>query len=224
MDEEPTRRLPPVPAVVPRGRRGLRPPSQWAGDLSFVPAGEVVEVDERQHPVALVPPALRSLAGLLLLVAGPTVWAVVPAVATTAWWARLRLRRDWRSALVLAALVTGALLLVRGSPTWWTVAAVGMWLWLADDVLDWATDRLVITDKRVYRHYGWVTSHAPSMALASAVFVDVSRSPLDRVLRCGTLRFDSAAQRDAPLSRFPLIPRVQQVHHTILRLRATAFR
>ena len=62
------------------------------------------------------------------------------------------------------------------------------------------------------------------MALASAVFVDVSVNPVDRLLRCGTLRFDSAAQRDAPLARFPLVPDVAQVHHTVLRLRAAAYR
>ena len=222
-EDEPTRPLPPVRARRPVRWRP-RPPSDWYRETSFVPTGETVVVDERQHGVALVPPVTRSLAGLLLLVVGPSLGAVLVSVLATAWWAHLRLRRDWRSALVLGGVVALGLVLVRDSPGWWALAAVGMWVWLADDVLDWANDRLVITDKRVYRHHGWVTSHAPSMALANAVFVDVVRTPLDRVFRCGTLRFDSAAQRDAPLARFPLVPEVQHVHHKILELRSRAFR
>ena len=51
---------------------------------------------------------------------------------------------------------------------------------------------------------------------------DAAVPPLGCVLRYGTLRLDSVAQRDAPLSRFDLIPDVVRVSHEILRLRTAA--
>lgn len=190
------------------------------GPVGFVPPGEVVHVDTRQHPAALVAPVLRTLALDLLLLTGAGPVPLLVAGTAVVVWARHRLRASWQRSAVVAAAAVAALLWLAASPLGWALALVATWLWLADDALNWWNDRLVVTDKRVYRRYGWVTEHAPSMALYSAVFVDVVVSPLDRALRCGTLQLDSVAQRDAPLARFPLVPDVRQVHHTVLELRA----
>jgi hypothetical protein len=188
----------------------------------FVPDGETVHVDVRRHPVSLLLPALRTAAGMAVLLVGASLPALVVTAGVTAWWAHARLRRGRRTAWLVGAVVAALLLWLRSDPATWALAVVALWVWLAEDALDWWSDRLVVTDRRVYRRYGWATQHAPSMALQSAVFVDVAISPLDRLFGCGTLRLDSAAQRDAPLARFPQVPDVRSVHHTVLRLRAAA--
>lgn len=194
------------------------------GRTDFVPPGEVVHVDERQHWVALAVPGVRTLALLLLLLTGASAVPLLLAAASTAVWAHGRLRQSWRGAGVLTAGVCVAALWLSSSPGGFVLGNLLVWLWAADDALDWWNDRLVVTDKRFYRRHGWVTEHAPSMALQSAVFIDVAVSPLDRLLRCGTLRFDSAAQKDAPLARFSLIPDVREVHRAVLELRAGSSR
>lgn len=223
--EEPPRRssLPPLPPPArPAGRLAALATSP--GGTEFVPPGETVHVDTRKHPVALAVPVLRTLAGLLVLVTGVELVPVLLLAGLTAVWAHDRLRRPWRSAGVVALVVVVLALWLGTRPATWALAAVLVLVWLVDDVLDWWSDRLVVTDKRVYRRYGWITQHAPSMALTNAVFIDVAISPFDRLLRCGTLRLDSAAQRDAPLAKFELVPGVRSVHSTVLTLRGRAAR
>lgn len=216
--------LPPRPQ--PRQRRSrLAGLAGSSGPTPFVPDGETVHVDRRKHPAALAVPLLRSLAGVVALTSGLALPAVLVFAALTALWARVRARAGRRGALLAAAAATVVLLWMgSASPLSWSLAIVLLWLWAIEDAAAWWHDRLVVTDKRVYRRYGWLTQHAPSMALANAVFVDVSVNPVDRLLRCGTLSFDSAAQRDDPLARLSLVPDVADVHHTVLRLRSSAYR
>jgi hypothetical protein len=109
--------------------------------------------------------------------------------------------QGWRPALLLLVLLLG---------------------WLAEDVADWYSDRLVVTDKRIYRRHGVITRHSPSISLMAIAYIDAAVPPLGQLLHYGTLRLDSVAQRDAPLSRFDQIPDVVPVSHEILRLRAAA--
>lgn len=190
------------------------------GDTSFVPPHEQVELERRQHPAVLAPAGSRTLAGLLALCTAMHPLFVLLLVGTTAWWAHERLHRGWKRAGVLGVVAAVVLLWLSTSPLRWALGIVLLWAWLAEDVADYWQERLVVTDQRIYRRYGWVTRHAPSMALLSAVFVDVSSSPWERLFGAGTLRFDSAAQRDAPLSRFAMLPDVEHVHRTVLALRA----
>lgn len=194
------------------------------GPTPFVPSHETVELQRRQHPAVLTPALTRTVAALLALASGTNAIALLLFAAATAWWAHDRLHRRWKPAGVVAVVATLVLLWLSTSPLRWALAVVLVWVWFVEDVADWWHERLVVTDQRIYRHYGWVTTHAPSMALLSAVFVDVSSSPWERVFGAGTLRFDSAAQRDAPLSRFPMLPDVDEVHHTVLALRARSSR
>ncbi len=122
---------------------------------------------------------------------------------------------------VLAAALAVGLVVLEG--LWGPLPAVVLLLlWLAEDVADWVCDRLVVTDKRIYRRYGVVTGHSPSISLMAVAYLDAAVPPLGRLLHYGTLRLDSAAQNDAPLSRFDLVPDVVEVSHEILRLRTKA--
>lgn len=184
---------------------------------SFVPPTESVELDVRRHPFVLAWPAARTASGLLVLLAGPGLPAVLAFLVVTALWSHARLGGGLRRAAVVAA---AGLLVLLVAPTPLTLLVLG--LWLAEDVADWRCDRLVVTNRRIYRRYGVLTAHSPSIALTAVAFIDASVPPLGRLLHYGTLQLDSVAQRDAPLARLDLLPDVTAVSHDILRLRAAA--
>ena len=194
-------------------RRAAAGPAQR--DTSFVPETETVVLDVRRHGLVLFWPAARTVTGLLALT-GVTFFVVLFALSTAGWaWQRLSAGAR-RSAVVVAAAAV-ALFLV--SPVW---AVLALALWLAEDVADWSFDRLVVSDRRIYRRYGWVTAHAPSISLTAIAFIDAAVPPVGRLLGYGTLRLDSVAQRDAPLSRLDFLPGVIGISHELLRLRAAA--
>ena len=184
---------------------------------SFVPPTETVQLDVRRHPVVLVWPTLRTLTGLLLLSTGPRFVALLLFLAVTVASLGTRSRAGLRTSAVVG--VGAAAVLVLAEPA---LGVVALLAWLAHDVGDWACDRLVVTDRRIYRRYGVVTAHSPSIALTAIAFLDAAVPPLGRVFRYGTLRLDSVAQRDAPLSRFDNVPDVVGVSHRVLELRSRA--
>jgi len=188
---------------------------------TFVPASETVVIDERRHPLVLVAPVLRTLTGLLVLAAGLELLPLLLFAVLVAGWAQARLRAGLRTSSTIAAasaVTLVALDLLSGG----VLPGLLLLLWLAEDVADWYGDRLVVTDKRIYRRHGVVTRHSPSISLTAVAYIDAAVPPLGRVLQYGTLRLDSVAQRDAPLSRFDLVPDVVAVSHEILRLRSQA--
>lgn len=188
---------------------------------TFVPASETVVIDVRRHPFLLVPPVVRTLVALVVVVVGPRLVPLLVLAGVTAVWASTRMKPSLKNTALAALGSTIGLVVVEalvGTP----LTVLVLLLWLAEDVADWWTDRLVVTDRRIYRRHGVVTRHSPSIALTAVAFVDAAVPPLGRALRYGTLRLDSVAQRDAPLSRFDLIPDVVQVSHEILRLRSAA--
>ncbi|MCW2666967.1 MAG: hypothetical protein JWN57_1929 [Frankiales bacterium] len=187
----------------------------------FVSAAETVVLDVRRHPWLLVPPLFRTLAGLVVLVAGLGLLPVLAFAALVAAWARGRLAASLRTTALLAGGIAAGLA-VLSSLTGPGLPALLLLGWLAEDVADWYTDRMVVSDKRIYRRYGVITRHSPSIALTGIAFLDASVPPLGRLLHFGTLRLDSVAQRDAPLSHFDHVPEVTAVSHEILRLRTQA--
>lgn len=196
----------------------------WVGQRSratpFVPSTERVVIDVRRHPVVLVLPGLRTLVGLLALLSGGIATLLLLAALTAAW-SRARLRTGGRRSLLVGGGVSVGLLLLHGlvgAP----VCALALLLWAAEDVADLGTDRLVVSDRRLYRRYGVLTRHSPSIALTAIAYLDASVPPLGRPLHYGTLLLDSAAQADAPLARFDHLPDVVALSHDILRLRAAA--
>jgi hypothetical protein len=139
----------------------------------------------------------------------------------TAVWAGWRFRAGLRATVVTALGATAALVVLDalwGPP----LCLLLLLVWLLDDLADWYCDRLVVTDKRIYRRYGVLTQHSPSISLTAIAYLDASVPPLGRLLGYGTLSLDSVAQRDAPLSRFDHVPGVVQVSHDILELRSKA--
>ena len=194
---------------------------------SFVSDAEEVCIDARRHPLLLLTPALRTLCGLLALAAVGGLWPLLGFALLTAFWATGRFRLGVRRTATVAGVATVALVVLPAvaRPVWCVVALLA---WAAEDVADWYFDRLVVTDKRIYRRYGVLTEHAPSISLTGIAYLDASVPPLGRLLRkvkltsYGTLSLDSVAQRDAPLSRFDLIPDVVPLSHQILDLRSKA--
>lgn len=188
---------------------------------SFVPASETVVIDVRRHAWLLLTPALRTAAGLAVLVAGLTLLPLLVLVVVTAAWARVRLHSGLRVAAMvgLGSTVALFLLAVLVGPL---LCVLLLLLWLADDLADWWSDRLVVSDKRIYRRHGVITRHSPSIALTAVAYIDAAVPPSGRVWGYGTLSLDSVSQQDAPLSRFDLVPDVVAVAHDILRLRAAA--
>ena len=196
---------------------------------TFVGDSERVEIDVRCHPLLLLTPALRTLAGLVAVTGGLRLWPLLAFALLTGSWATSQFRLGLRRTARVAGAVTVALVLLTLvlGPGW---LVVGLLAWAAADVADWYRDRLVVTDKRIYRRYGVITEHAPSISLNGIAYLDASVPPLGRLLAglgCtpyGTLSLDSAAQRDAPLSRFDYIPDVVRRSHEILDLRTEAMR
>ena len=188
---------------------------------SFVSASEDVRIDVRRHPSVLVVPALRTLAGVVALAAGLRLVPLLVFCVLVAVWSSQRLRGGLRSTATTAGVVTLALV-VLGLVAGALLCLLLLLLWLAEDAADWYTDRLVVTDKRIYRRYGVLTQHAPSISLTAIAYLDASVPPLGRLLGYGTLSLDSAAQHDAPLSRFDLVPDVVPISHEILELRSRA--
>jgi membrane protein YdbS with pleckstrin-like domain len=185
-----------------------------------VPAAEQVQIDERRHGIVLAAPAIRTGVGLAIAVSGPGTLPLLLFAAASAVGRRGRLRRRLLvvTALVVALAGLSAVEGVGGAALL-VLALVG---WLAFDVADWYTDRLVVTNRRLYRLHGVVVTHRPSVALTSLTFVDLAEGPVGRVLRFGTLLFDSPAQRDTPLARFDFLPYAADVHERVLELRAAA--
>jgi len=199
----------------------MRRPDDVDRKPSFVPAAETVMIDARRHPLLLVTPALRTITGVLLLSVGLDVPALLLFTLITALWAATRMTPGLRRALIIGAAAGGGLV-VADALLGPVPVVLALLLWLADDIADWYTDRLVVTDKRIYRRHGVLTRHSPSIALTGIAYIDAAVPPFGRLLGYGTLRLDSVAQRDAPLSRFDLIPDVVPVSHEILRLRSQA--
>lgn len=232
-DQQPDRPVRPPPARMPyvalqeraeRVRRRLADVPASVRELddrrrttSFVPQHESVQLDVRRSPVLLLWPLLRTVTGVVALAAGTPLEMLLLFAAATAIWSQTRLQASVRRTAAVSAVAVLVLLLVGP-----VLGLVLLLVWAVDDVADWACDRLVVTDKRIYRRHGVLTQHAPSIALTAIAFIDASVPPLGRLLGYGTLRLDSVAQRDAPLARLDLLPDVTAVSHEVLRLRAAA--
>ncbi len=188
---------------------------------SFVPDSDTVEIDVRRHPFLLLWPLLRTLSGVLVLAAGVSLLPLLLFAASTAVWAQVRFGKGLRTTGIVTG-VTVALLVVLTALVGALPVLLVLVLMAAEDVADWTADRLVVTNRRIYRRYGVLTRHTPSIALTAIAFIDGEVPPIGRLVGYGTLRLDSVAQRDAPLARLDLVPDVTAVTHEILRLRILA--
>ncbi len=199
----------------------------WVRRLDSIPLRhlgdqEDVVVCQRQHPAVLIPKAIRTGSGVGMMVSHPTLGLVLifaASILIETLRAPARLRR--KTILVLVVGLSVAVLLLGHADVFIrTLTALAILIWLAADVGTWLYDRLVVTDKRLYRVHGLVTTHRPSVALQTITVIDLELGPAGRWF--GTLIFDTPAQRDGPLHRFTFVREASEVHKTILRLRATA--
>ncbi|VEG44452.1 membrane-flanked domain-containing protein [Mycolicibacterium flavescens] len=88
----------------------------------------------------------------------------------------------------------------------WLVIIGWLTIW---PFLSWWTTHFVITDRRVMFRHGVLTRSGIDIPLARVNSVEFRHGLLDRMLRTGTLIFESAAQD--PIA-FDDIPRVERVH------------
>ncbi len=199
----------------------------WLHRLDTIPLRhlgdeEDVAICARQHPAVLIPKAIRTGSGVGMMLSRPTIGLVVifaasVLVETIRSPARFRRRTVF---LLVVALSVAVLLLGHGNVLTRTLTALAILVWLAADLLTWLYDRLVVTNRRLYRVHGFITTHRPSVALLAITVVDLELGPAGRWF--GTLIFDTPAQRDGPLHRFTFVRDPSEVHKTILRLRELA--
>lgn len=189
--------------------------------LRHLPPDEHVMINERQHPAVLILKAIRTGSGVGMMVSRPTLGLVLifggAILANT-------IREPSLKRRTVLWLVGGLSLVVfvlgHGSVTVRACTASAILAWMVADVLTWFYDRLVVTNRRLYRVHGLVTTHRPSVALQSITVVDLEMGLAARWF--GTLRFDTPAQRDGPLHRFTYVRDAGTVHILILQLRASA--
>jgi hypothetical protein len=199
----------------------------WLHRLDTIPLrhlgdDEDIAVCARQHPAVLIPKAIRTGSGIGMMVSRPTwglvvIFAISILVETIRAPARFTRRTVF---LLVAALSIGVFLLGHGNVLARTLTAAAILGWLVADLLTWLYDRLVVTNRRLYRVHGFITTHRPSVALPTITVVDLELGPAGRWF--GTLIFDTPAQRDGPLHRFTFVRDASDVHKTILRLRELA--
>jgi hypothetical protein len=199
----------------------------WLHRLDTIPLrhlgdDEDIAICARQHPAVLIPKAIRTGSGIGMMVSRPTwglvvIFAISILVETIRAPARFTRRTVF---LLVAALSIGVFLLGHGNVLARTLTAAAILGWLVADLLTWLYDRLVVTNRRLYRVHGFITTHRPSVALPTITVVDLELGPAGRWF--GTLIFDTPAQRDGPLHRFTFVRDASDVHKTILRLRELA--
>jgi membrane protein YdbS with pleckstrin-like domain len=123
--------------------------------------------------------------------------------------------------VVIAALVVVAIIpsgpgadaerLVAGA-----VAILALMLWLMVPVLRWRLTTYELTTRRLRIRTGVVTRRGRDIPLARVNDVSFEQGPLDRLLGCGRLVVESAAEHGQIV--LTEIPHVQTVHATLFQL------
>jgi membrane protein YdbS with pleckstrin-like domain len=84
-------------------------------------------------------------------------------------------------------------------------------------VWQWHSDRIVVTDQRIFEVSGILTRRVASMPLTRVTDMTYQRSLLGRILGYGDLIIESAGQ-DQALSRIEHLPRPDDFYRTITSL------
>lgn len=79
--------------------------------------------------------------------------------------------------------------------------------------LRWLSTRVIVTDRRLMTRTGVLTRSGRDVPLARIVDVGHVRTPLQRLLRCGTLLVDTSGERGGLVLRD--VPRVEQVQREL---------
>ncbi len=116
--------------------------------------------------------------------------------------------------IVLAALTGCAIALTPASwPGWVPIAeavviVVLLCWWVVWPFLRWATTTYTFTNRRIITRRGILTKRGHDLPLSRVVNVEYSRSLLDRILGCGTLVLETAADEPVVLHDIPDVERV----------------
>ena len=190
------------------------------------PTGERIVFVHRRHWLVLVGPAVLALAGsVVMLVADqPRTWLLLFAAGMTLldrWrhsWSRVR---TWAAAAVW--LVPVWLTLDVPTELFRAGAVQALLVFLLVVVARWWCEALVLTETSLWKLSGVVTTASPKAPLSQILFQDVRQSVVEQLLRCGTLRFDTAGAKDDPLASFGPIgdPFVVSAHIHQQRLRGS---
>ncbi|HEX4289911.1 MAG TPA: PH domain-containing protein [Trebonia sp.] len=124
--------------------------------------------------------------------------------------------------VIVAALLVGEVLIPGGrEAAIERLAAAGlaivllMW-WLTYPLLKWRTTRYELTTRRMRLRTGVVARNGSDIPLSRITDVSFRKSPLDRLLGCGTLVVESAGEHAEIV--LPQVPRVERVSATLFQL------
>jgi len=124
--------------------------------------------------------------------------------------------------VIVAALLVGEVLIPGGreAPIERLAAAVLaivllMW-WLIYPLLRWRTTRYELTTRRMRLRTGVVARNGSDIPLSRITDVSFRKSPLDRLLGCGTLVVESAGEHAEII--LPQVPHVERVSARLFQL------
>ena len=124
--------------------------------------------------------------------------------------------------LVVAALLVGEVLIPAGrdaAAERLAAAALAIILlqwWLVYPVLKWRTTRYELTTRRMRLRTGVIARNGSDIPLSRITDVSFRKSPLDRLLGCGTLVVESAGEHAEIV--LPSVPHVERVSATLFQL------
>lgn len=118
--------------------------------------------------------------------------------------------------LIFASGGLGVFLAVQpeGWKPWGTYAVVGLYLllvlvWVVWPFLVWLTSTYTVTNRRIITRTGVITRTGHDLPLRRVNNVQYERDLVDRLLGCGTLILETAAEQPLVL---PDLPRIESVH------------
>ncbi|HEY2763853.1 MAG TPA: PH domain-containing protein [Pseudonocardiaceae bacterium] len=143
----------------------------------------------------------------------------------------IRVRRHWAVLSRVLAETVGILIvaiglsvaLSHGGDDVWLLqtilwyAALAAVLRFAFKVLEWWVERVVVTDKRFMLTSGIIETKISLMPITKVTDMSYSRPVIGRILGYGTLRVESAGQKQ-DLERIAFLPRPEEVYDAISEL------
>lgn len=140
----------------------------------------------------------------------------------------VHVRTHWKALIVpalvglisIAAGAVGTLFMWQNPGPWavlvlWVLAGGVFIVWSFVPWLRWLTSTYTITDRRIITRKGILNKTGHDLPLGRIANVQYEISLSDRILRCGTLILETAAE--APV-QLPDIPDVERVHVTMTEL------
>jgi membrane protein YdbS with pleckstrin-like domain len=124
--------------------------------------------------------------------------------------------------VIVAALLVGEVLIPGGRDAvverlaLAVLAIVLLMWWLMYPLLRWRTTRYELTTRRMRLRTGVVARNGSDIPLSRITDVSFRKSPLDRLLGCGTLVVESAGEH-AEIT-LPQVPHVERVSATLFQL------